>query len=73
MTAPRQRPTDRRPTAPDDARRPLRLRVQIVDGGDIIMTLNSDRTFPTREDATRRAADVLRLANHGSGRGTRSA
>ena len=51
----------------------LRIRVQIVHGDDVIMTIRSERMFATLEEATTRAADLLRQANHGQTVGKRSA
>ena len=51
----------------------LRIRVQIVHGDDVIMTIRSERMFATLEEATTRAADWLRQANIGQTVGKRSA
>ncbi len=51
----------------------LRIRVQIVQGEDVKLTIRSERTFTTIDDATERAADLLRWANVGQTVGKRSA
>ena len=58
-------------TQPDLAA--LRIRIQIVEGDDVKMTVRSERTFATIEQATTRAAELLRQANHGQTVGKRSA